>query len=740
MKIEFVDLPYEAQLIPEGDLKLAKAIEFIKAVSTANFSQLIGCFKSESGDEFVVFETEPEVSQNPKFDIRYNERIAVHFEQLDVRTPWVYALRKDFPVVSHLNSMHFESPKCLCLYETPYEEIKLTWSSSKFLERIRDWLKLSATGDIHQGDQPLEPFMLNSLGNLILPEDFTEGEGQFVYCVNDANGPLNFRLFKEEQKHLNSQKHEFLIFNIELTPQVHGVIQKTPETLLDLQIILESLGCDLIEDHLKPKFKDFIDKKNFYNHKIIILLNIPFKRDKTASQTVLDRKAFITLRNLKEISTSIRLWFETEGIVGVRLPRERYIDNEIKDISIGTINVYDEFNKSDAALFNGVSEQESKRRIGIIGAGALGSQIVMILSRMGYGEWKIVDNDILLPHNLARHELNKHAIGLSKSESISAVSNDLLSDQNHSIAINDNYLNPKDQKVLHNHFEQTEIILDVSASVAVARKLAHDKDFRGRRISLFMNPKGTDLIMLAEPKDRSISIDCLEAQYYRSLQYDADLEGHLKNNDNEIRYSTSCRDISSRIGQDNVSIFAGIGAKSVRRMDSSCEGNISIWSIGNEENVRNYSYPLFRTTSWHSGSWRVILDQFIIDKINDARDIKLPNETGGILLGFHDQLYKTIYVVDSILSPLDSKEYPNAYYRGIDGLNEKLKSISDLTMNNLMYIGEWHSHPNGSDVLPSEDDKRLFNWIEKHLGELGLPPLMIISGDNEKLGVYTEII
>jgi tRNA A37 threonylcarbamoyladenosine dehydratase len=43
------------------------------------------------------------------------------------------------------------------------------------------------------------------------------------------------------------------------------------------------------------------------------------------------------------------------------------------------------------------------RHFCLFGAGALGSQLMNNLSRAGFGRWTIVDNDKLLPHNLARN-------------------------------------------------------------------------------------------------------------------------------------------------------------------------------------------------------------------------------------------------------------------------------------------------------------------------------------------------
>ena len=66
-----------------------------------------------------------------------------------------------------------------------------------------------------------------------------------------------------------------------------------------------------------------------------------------------------------------------------------------------------------AAAANG-SEPDCCKVV-VVGAGTLGSQIITTLARSGFGTWTIVDEDDLLPHNLARHALNGFYVGHSKA-------------------------------------------------------------------------------------------------------------------------------------------------------------------------------------------------------------------------------------------------------------------------------------------------------------------------------------
>ena len=53
-------------------------------------------------------------------------------------------------------------------------------------------------------------------------------------------------------------------------------------------------------------------------------------------------------------------------------------------------------------------------KIVMIGAGALGSHLLCNSLRTGFGQWTVVDNDDLFPHNIGRHVLNKEYIDVTK--------------------------------------------------------------------------------------------------------------------------------------------------------------------------------------------------------------------------------------------------------------------------------------------------------------------------------------
>lgn len=62
----------------------------------------------------------------------------------------------------------------------------------------------------------------------------------------------------------------------------------------------------------------------------------------------------------------------------------------------------------------------ASKKVGIVGAGSLGSKIAASLARSGLGSFVLVDDDILKPGNLVRHELDAGSLGTHKVDGLEA--------------------------------------------------------------------------------------------------------------------------------------------------------------------------------------------------------------------------------------------------------------------------------------------------------------------------------
>jgi hypothetical protein len=683
----------------------------------------------------VVLDVEVERPQQPANDIRRQERIAVTFTPSDAFPPEVLALRHDFPRVPHTNVRTTEFPRSLCLYDQPWDQVALRWTPTGFIERIRFWLAETAKGTLHRDDQPLESMLVGSGYRIVLPADFFEGE------CEDACNEMKVVLATDRddcrvllaQRGKNAPGLPFLALSFVARPQMHGAIRHAPQSLRELDEFLKPAGVPIV-DSLYIKLDDW-NRQDLLDKKVVLVLAFPLTRNGEETIESTDLWVFLTTSSVAEVGVAIGLWEQT-GEHGYGRPIVRDLQADGRTIGLDILSPLFDLSRETAAAASGFTGDA--RRSVAIGAGALGSQTLRLLAQSGFGTWCVIDNDLLLPHNIARHALNRTAIGFPKALPVSADLRRYYAEEGALHWIHADPLHPDDKaEQVGAAFASAELVLDFAASIPVSRYLAHDAKGTGRRIAAFLNPRGTDLILLAEDARRTIPLDCLEMQYYRAICREAVLEGHLAPPAGRIRYARACRDVSSTIPNHAVAMHAAIASQAVRQAVESEDADIRVWTSAPETlDVRHMRVPVSTVQRNRLGHWTLIVDDQLTARIGELRAERLPNETGGVLIGAYDLHRKIVYVVDTIPSPPDSEEWPTLYIRGKRGLKPHVDKIRELTDGQLEYVGEWHSHPEGCPCLPSEDDLKVFRWLTKNMDDAGQPALMGIAGQGGKTAWY----
>ena len=732
-------LVVEGEIISTKNLKISKAHEVVKAIEESSYAQLIECRRTSEGIEIVILDVEVELGQWKTYNIERFERLAIKFNLADALAPEILALRSDFPRVPHLNIREEELPRSLCVFEQDYSDLKLLWTGPFFVERIREWLALTAKGKLHADDQPLEPLLPDLGWQLVLPSDlFTKGLGGDILTISDMIDSGNNRktLITRRATNLASQKDpiKYIAILIRCEPQPHGIIYSVPSNILELHEFLKNGNVDLLS-YLRQNLRQ-CDTNNANLMKMGVILIVGLPKTRGNGNTLpegLEIRAFMIDKPIKEIGADIGIWSVVDSTVGVGKLVGIDETKNGQHLTVILLNPLFSFSRDMATQLSGLSS-ERQRKMALVGVGALGSQVFMNLIRMGYGEWTLIDKDFLLPHNLGRHALSAISVGKPKASDLALTANFMMPDDGPvAEGVTIDILKPDDPEKIKSAFNNTEIILDASTSIAVARHLACDLDFPARRISLFLNPLGTDVVILAEDEKREFTLDLLEMQYYRYLISEPTFQNHLQQNQGRLRYANSCRDISISIPQDLIALHAAICSRALRKIVAAEDAVISIWRTEDEENsVQKYLVPVANPIKFKKDEWLLCTDYWLIDKIYETRAAKLPNETGGILIGTYDMQRKIVYIVDTILSPPDSQEWPTVYIRGYRGLRQSLDRIKAVTMDNLQYVGEWHSHPQGYGCNPSKDDQQAFNWLTNVMGADGLPSLMLIAGDQRQ--------
>ena len=644
--------------------KARKVIESLRA-DLLPFIRLVGITRRPDGMEVVRVEVQPEVPTDPVNDIRVVEPIAIEFDPEDRRQPTTWALRDDFPDLPHTFLVRQGAPKSLCLYDEPYSEQRLHWTAPSYVRRLLWWLSQVAIGRLHQPDQPVEPFLPGSPAHVVLPTALFEvGAEPGPQALSLRKAPRKSRgavtYVASRQALAGSAKEDAncMAIVVETAPQTHRGLAGQPRCLLELHDFLRPMDVDLLE-MLRLNLKTWILGQAQNPEAVaLIVLRIPARRSDERPPERMEVRAFAVDRSVKELAEVLGVVVEEEGYRGPLVGSSHMIYNA-KRVPLCPLNPLRDLSRRKARILTG-NRHEADPRIVAIGAGALGSQALLNLVRGGFGRWTVVDHDTLLPHNLVRHALPGACVGWDKAEAVAYLASGLFEEGEAVDALSMDVLSTPVPDRLREILDVADVVIDFSASVAVGRWVALDAPGDSCRIAAFLNPDGTDLVLMAEDQRRSMRLDHIEAQYYRAIMERKELQRHLLQRGKRLRYGHTCRDVTSQMSQDVLSVFAGIVARAVRETIAKPEPRLAIWQISEDHSVSHSAVDLAEPVEVVCGQWRIHADVAILRKLYSLREAALPNETGGVLLGYSDHLRKVLYVVDTIPSPPDSEERPSS--------------------------------------------------------------------------------
>lgn len=729
-----------AKKVSLADLKVSKARLLAQALAKGRpFAKLQGLLSQpDTGCEAVIFEVEVELGQKQAVPIQRFETIAAIFDPLDSRYPEVLALRDDFPITPHQNLRPFLRPRALCLYEVPYEEIRLNWTAATFIERVRDWLRKAALDQLHAADQELEPLFFsanaialisrNTVSDLLANETVPVCTGR----LGTETQPI-FLIGKREVQTAAKQAHHPIVTLMRTGPLQHGIINAEPQNLWELARVCKEAQLDLL-DVLGKRIRGWaINKELHVSLDSRLMLGLIFPKTRQAGGPVEKNELclVLTTSTVREIGVALDV-LETKNAGGfaapiLDIPGSHRKTEESQVAKIGTALVRPVFllDQDEAAKMSG--QAVDKRRLVAVGAGTLGSQIITNLARTGFGCWTLIDHDHLMPHNCARHSLDGSAIGFPKAEAVADRIRWTLDDINAATPIEANVLKPGGKAgLLEQSYRSADAILDCSASTAVSRYLA-GLDVKARRVAVFLNPSGADFVLFAEDAERQQTLDWLEAQYFQHVCCNPKLAAHLSKPAGNIRYGRGCSDVTTQLNQEIISAHAGLGARAVRKA-LTCEAAQILMLRADAEalSVERVDLPTIPPLIEDKlGGWCILLHPTALAKAHALARTRLPNETGGVLVGSFDAARKRAYVLDVIPSPPDSKEWPHLYIRGVIGLRAQIQELAEKSAGNITYVGEWHSHP-GADAVASKTDKAALNQITMEMAAAGLPGVMLI--------------
>jgi Prokaryotic E2 family A/ThiF family/Prokaryotic homologs of the JAB domain len=693
------------------------------------------------GSELLTLDVETNRPQRPAYPILHREPLAVVFYN-EAFAPVVLSLRPDFPDTPHQNWVPEGFPFSLCVDDRPWQEALPLYTPAELLHRIVKWFERAGRGGLHDMRQPLDPFFMRQGIHVVMPRNVFELDAQtkteLIGTSHDLRNPTIITLRAPQPHEQNGPRHgAFLFVAFRIAPQAMSRMRRAPRDLASLIRELSGRGIDLAGEliaRITAWSAEGGDHQARFGSRLGILLQMPIIGPDGVTTGETDSVAFLTASTTGDIGIALGRLGRSPGDLkgGMRfthlLPPAGVDETVLAAMPLLMGVAHVEFDQPRALELSGKTALPLSRIVQI-GAGTIGSLAAESLVREGFGlHWTFIDPDYLLPHNLARHDLGVNDVGLPKALSLASrvrgLRSDVLAD-----GIVADVLNPAEHRhAITAAIASADLIIDAAASVPVARFLC-DQEGEARRASIFFNPAGTSVVLLMESRDRSINLRMLEAAYYGDILTVPELQDHLSQSAEAVPYAGACRAVTNRMPAGRAQILTGLVTTGLTHAISKPDSALHVWSVSANSAIMVHSPDIGQMRTVSCLGWTITLPQRLEERILQMRRAELPAETGGVLFGVVDLVKSRIDIVEAWGAPPGSQGSETEFIRGTKGLRQGVEEAIARTLDQVRYVGEWHSHPRRARTTPSGKDLLQLGWLASTLSMDGCPGLMLIAGD-----------
>lgn len=371
----------------------------------------------------------------------------------------------------------------------------------------------------------------------------------------------------------------------------------------------------------------------------------------------------------------------------------------------------------------------------LIGAGALGSALLDLLVRSGHTKIRVVDNDRLAPHNLARHEGSLIHLGQAKASVAEQLANTIVEGHDvKGVAKNWAQTTPED-------VQDCRVIIDATADVRVQRALSvsppdgaeaitrteiYDD---GRLGTIFVSAGGNpDLLDLyATLCSLGTTVPAVAEWLHRDAARGSRID--------EVTVGLSCSSPTVRLPKATVMQHASAFFPTLSwTLAGSRESGIGLNALSSSFEPAGWQWfpvrPFVTLTIGDDDGWNLRVRVDAIDKMREVCQRSSPRENGGYLYGILDMHRRRIAVVLVSERPDDSSGSAVALRLHPVGSTEQERHIRSRIGRRLQVVGSWHSHP-VSSTHPSKTDITTLLRAHEDDVEAGWPTLGLIVGETE---------
>ena len=361
-----------------------------------------------------------------------------------------------------------------------------------------------------------------------------------------------------------------------------------------------------------------------------------------------------------------------------------------------------------------LSNEKREIKTLFIGAGSLGSKMLMHDARIGKRAIGVVDNDNFEQHNLGRHALYSNKIGKNKAEAIiDEVKAFYELDSTIELESYNNHISDINETIINKY----NLLVDSTASQLVLQNLIQKElkpDTVYSRCELVDD--GEIGLLYVEGNERNPRMDDLVNYgcYLATINLELEVwrRADATREPDTLNIGLGCNSITTVMPDDLISFhastFSQILASNPR---DKYDGNGLLYlSVSRKKNglpkISNEYIVVKPFKIYECGNksgWTLRMFSGLSDCLLKLCSQYGNKETGGVLVGVANYKTKVIHVFNVIEQPIDSNGSPVAFTRGIVGLPKQIDDIKLQTGEVIGYIGEWHTHPMNLETLSGTD-------------------------------------
>ncbi|UIK04765.1 ThiF family adenylyltransferase [Neorhizobium galegae] len=668
-------------------------------------------------------------------------------ERLRIQIPWNFPLGRPEVFFTHNRYggfPHVQWGNSICLFQAPDVEWQAARGMFGFMQRLSEWLKAGAAGKLDPVGMPLHPPVAYPVANFrVVPrQNAPEPEDSYWSGYVEITRETTYVAELGRWIERTEEVPEVRLATAILLPTTMPF--EYPETMLNLLVALIDRGVPL--EIIRLTMTIGVLRTEAGKPAIFIigaamrgiaggrrLQHLACWHIDAAQADKLRAAAIAATADNPIDEQAFYAWAFEAKVEWCRVLEDRPEIVERRD------------GMSAAAWWRG-------KRVTLLGCGAIGSAIAMMLAKAGVARLHLLDNGVVTPGILVRQGFRRDQIGYGKTDAVRIT----VEGADPGITVvpkHENIVSVLADDVKRAEMLDADVVIDATASATVAAAIEthfrHHPKPRPPFVSMVLGHNADMGLMTLTPGNSvGASLD-IDRRTKLSLSGHAGGAKFLKefwptdpSRRELFQPEPGCSSPTFRGSYADVlalsAIMANVGAGWLREgcdLPRAHAIDLSHNSKKRPEVQLIWQPYLVLQDGIHGYEIRVTREAMAVILAWTRRSERTQNdrtETGGVLFGQVDEFLKVVWVDEVSGPPPDSHASPEAFVCGIEGVAALHQEKLTRSTGSVTFVGMWHTHPTALPT-PSRTD---LGAMQQLLGDKkafqGRSFLMLIVGGTSK--------